>query len=238
MNAFVYGIFLQWKLDIRNKGIVLIYYIVPLLFFSIMGGVFSSIDPVSKQTLIQSMTIFAVTMGAFLGSPIPLVELYGSDIKNAYKVGGIPLGIAIVNNLISGFIHLSVVSLIIFFTAPLIFKASVPENVLLHFAVLAIFIFTCLLVATVLGLFVKDMNKLTMVSQLLFLPSLMLSGIMFPSDMLPGIFEYIGKIFPATWGYTNMCKDSFSELYLIPFILISIVTVIIIVFKIKCLEED
>jgi len=184
------------------------------------------------------MTVFAVTMGAFLGSPIPLVKLYGSDIKKAYKVGGIPLGIAIINNLISGFIHLFVVSLIIFFTAPIIFKAWVPENLLLYFIVLAIFIFTCLLVATVLGLIVKDVDKLTMVSQLLFLPSLMLSGIMFPSELLPGAFEYLGKIFPATWGYINMNKGSFSELTMFPFLLIIIVTIAIITVKIKYLEED
>lgn len=237
MNAFFYGLLLQWKLDIRNKGIVLIYYIVPLLFFGIMGGVFSSINPDSKQTLIQSMSVFAVTMGAFLGSPIPLVELYGSDIKKAYKVGGIPLGIAIINNLISGFIHLFAVSIIIFFTAPIIFKASIPENLVLYFIVLTIFIFTCLLVATVLGLFVKDMNKLTMVSQLLFLPSLMLSGIMFPSDMLPKAFEYLGKIFPASWGYINMNKDSFSELTMFPFLLIIVLAIMIIIAKTIYLEE-
>jgi len=237
MNAFLYGLFLQWKLDFRNKGIVLIYYVVPLLFFGIMGGVFSSINPDSKQTLIQSMTVFSVTMGAFLGSPIPLVELYGSDIKKAYKVGGIPLGVAIINNLISGFIHLFIVSLIIFFTAPIIFKATVPGNLLLYLIVLGIFILTCLLVATVLGLFVKDMNKLTMVSQILFLPSLMLSGIMFPTDMLPKAFEYLGKVFPATWGYINMNKDGFSELTILPLLSIIILAAMIIIVKTKYLEE-
>lgn len=237
MNGFLYGLFLQWKLDFRNKGIVLIYYVVPLLFFGIMGGVFSSINPDSKQTLIQSMTVFSVTMGAFLGSPIPLVELYGSDIKKAYKVGGIPLGLAIINNLISGFIHLFIVSLIIFFTAPIIFKATVPGNLLLYLIVLGIFILTCLLVATVLGLFVKDMNKLTMVSQILFLPSLMLSGIMFPTDMLPKAFEYLGKVFPATWGYINMNKDGFSELTILPLLSIIILAAMIIIVKTKYLEE-
>ena len=238
MNAFLYGLFLQWKLDIRNKGIILTYYVVPLLFFGIMGGVFSSINPDSKQTLIQSMTVFSVTMGAFLGSPIPLVELYGSDIKKAYKVGGIPLGIAIINNLISAFIHLYLVSLIIFFLAPIIFEATIPENLLLYFLVLALFIFTCLLSATVLGLFVKDINKLTMVSQLFFLPSLMLSGIMFPSEMLPKAFETLGKLFPATWGYINLNKNSFSELIIRPFILIIILMATIIVVKSKYLEEE
>lgn len=238
MDKFVYGVFLQWKLDIRNKGIILTYYVVPLVFFGFMGGIFTSINPDAKMTLIQSMTIFAVTMGAFLGSPIPLVELYNSDIKKAYKVGGIPLGIAIINNLISGFFHLFAVSLIIFFIAPIVFNASVPDNLLLYFIVLAVFIFTCLLIGTVLGLFVKSMARLTMVSQFLFLPSIMLSGIMFPTEMLPKIFEYVGKIFPATWAYINMCKDNFSELSIIPLILIVIAAAVVIGFKIKLLEEE
>lgn len=37
MNAFLYGVALQWKLDLRNKGILLSYYIVPLVFFAFMG---------------------------------------------------------------------------------------------------------------------------------------------------------------------------------------------------------
>ena len=81
MNTFAYGIFLQWKLDIRNKGMILTYYLVPLVFFGFMGGIFASINPLAKDTLIQTMTVFAVSMGAFLGAPIPLVELLRSDIK-------------------------------------------------------------------------------------------------------------------------------------------------------------
>lgn len=106
MSALLYGIALQWKLDIRNKGILLTYYIVPLVFFVFMGGIFTSIEPEANQTIIQSMTVFGVTMGAYLGTPAPLVELYSSEIKKAYKVGGIPLWTAALNNAVSGFIHL------------------------------------------------------------------------------------------------------------------------------------
>ncbi|NMA32082.1 MAG: ABC transporter permease [Candidatus Methanofastidiosa archaeon] len=236
MNTFAYGIFLQWKLDIRNKGMILTYYLVPLVFFGFMGGIFASINPLAKDTLIQTMTVFAVSMGAFLGAPIPLVELLRSDIKKAYKVGGIPLGVAMLNNLISGFIHLFIVSLIIFFLAPILFKATIPDNLLLYFTSLAMFIFTCLLLGSILGLFVKSTSKLAMVSQVLFLPSIMLSGIMFPSNMLPKAFEYLGKALPATWGYINMSIDSFSKLTLTPFVLITIGAIGIITIKIRNLE--
>ena len=55
-----------------------------------------------------------------------------------------------------------------------------------------------------LGLAVKSQAKLTMAAQLVFLPSIMLSGIMFPSSLLPGPLEGAGRVFPAFWGYRAM----------------------------------
>ena len=67
MGAFLYGVSLQWKLDIRSKTLLITCYIVPLLFFAIMGGIFASVMPEARYTLIQSMTVFGVTMGALIG---------------------------------------------------------------------------------------------------------------------------------------------------------------------------
>lgn len=223
--GFLYGVALQWKLDLRNKEILMIYYMVPLLFFVFVGGIFSSINPIAYETLVQSMTIFGVTMGAILGTPIPLTEVFGSDIKKAYKVGGIPLWTAIVNNFISGFIHLSIMSVVIFILAPIIFDAKVPENIPLYFISLLVFIAVCLLVGTVLGLLVKSISKLTMTCQVIFLPSILLSGIMFPSDMLPKVLQIAGKVLPATWGYINMQCSNISDWNLWPLCLISIVCI-------------
>ena len=43
-----------------------------------------------------------------------------------------------------------------------------------------------------------------MVAMILFLPSVMLSGIMFPATMLPDFMQYIAYIFPATIGFQAM----------------------------------
>lgn len=227
MSAFLYGVALQWKLDIRNKGVILTYYVVPLVFFLFIGAIFTSINPTAKDTLIQSMTVFGVTMGAILGAPISLVELYGSEIKKSFKVGGIPLWVAAANNFISAFIHLFIMSLVIFFAAPIAFKAKVPESIALYFASLAVFILACLGVGTMLGLMIKSTSKLTMISQFIFLPSIMLSGIMFPVDMLPKALQNIGKIFPATWGFKMMASPVFDVSLFLPLALILVVTICI-----------
>ena len=44
MNSYLYSLVLQWKLDIRSKSLLVTFYIVPLLFFLIMGGIFTSVS--------------------------------------------------------------------------------------------------------------------------------------------------------------------------------------------------
>ena len=39
MNGFLYGVFLQWKLDLRSRTMLITCYAVPILFFAVMGGI-------------------------------------------------------------------------------------------------------------------------------------------------------------------------------------------------------
>ena len=86
MNEFLYGLALQWKLDIRSKSMLITCYLLPLIFFAFMGGIFTSVNPEARNTLIQSMSIFGVSMGALVGLPPSLVEINSSDIKKVYKL--------------------------------------------------------------------------------------------------------------------------------------------------------
>lgn len=225
MGAFLYGIYLQWKLDIRSKTLLITCYIVPLLFFAIMSGIFTFVMPEARYTLIQSMTVFGVTMGALIGLPPSLVEIYSSDIKKVYKANGVPLYLGLVLTNISAYIHLFIMSIILYIAAPLAFNAEIPENPMLYFASLAIFIAVSLSIASIIGLAVKDQAKTSMVSIIIFLPSIMLSGIMFPIELLPKAFEIVGKIFPASWGYRVMTDSTFQLENLLPLVAILILAI-------------
>lgn len=167
MGAFIYGVSLQWKLDIRSKTLRITCYIVPLLFFGIMGGIFTSVIPGAGDTLIQSMTVFGVTMGALLGLPPSLVEIYVSDIKKVYLANGVPfyLGIALAN--ISAFIHLFIMSIILYIAAPL---PLMPRYQKIRAYTLPPFHFIAvsLGIASIIGLAVKDQTKTSMFSIIVF----------------------------------------------------------------------
>ena len=180
MSAFLYGVSLQWKLDIRSKTLLITCYIVPLLFFAVMGGIFTSVMPEARYTLIQSMTVFGVTMGALIGLPPSLVEIYSSDIKKVYKANGVPLYLGLVLTNISAYIHLFIMSIILYIAAPLAFNAKIPEAPALYFASLAVFIAVSLGVASIIGLAVKDQAK-----------------------NLDGFHHYFSPLCHAFWNYVS-----------------------------------
>lgn len=210
MNCFLYSLVLQWKLDIRSKSLLVTFYIVPLIFFLIMGGIFTSVIPEMGSTLIQSMIVMSVSMGAFLGLPPSLVEIYGSDIKKIYNANGVPIYLGLVTILLSAFVHLMMTCIVILLLAPIFFKASLPTQLPIFLLSLTIYIIVSLSIGCILGLTLKNQAKLTMLAQLVFLPSIMLSGIMFPISLLPDFLQVIGHVFPAYWGYRLMLENGFS----------------------------
>ena len=111
-------------------------------------------------------------------------------------------------------------SMIIFTLAPIVFHSTIPSNIPLYFITLALFVIVSLAISCVLGL-----AKLTMYSQVVFLPSIMLSGIMFSAELLPNFLESIGKLFPATWGYTLLIQKNIDISTFLPLLLILAISV-------------
>lgn len=237
MGAFLYGVFLQWKLDMRSKTLLITCYIVPLLFFAVMGGIFTSVMPQAKDTLIQSMTVFGVTMGTLIGLPPSLVEIYSTDIKKVYKANGVPLHLGLVLTNISAYIHLFIMSVVLYFAAPLAFNAEIPDNPGRYFISLAVFIAVSLSIASIIGLAVKDQAKTSMVSIIIFLPSILLSGIMFPIGLLPKAFQTAGKIFPASWGYRMMADYIFQLKNLVPLTVLFVLAVFACIILLRRLDK-
>lgn len=200
MKGLFYGVLLQWKMDLRSKTMLIACYLVPLAFFALMGGIFVSIMPESRQTLIQTMTVFAISMGALIGLPPTLVEFYGSDIRKVYQVSGIPGWVGFVLALLSAFCHLLLMSVLLLGLSFVCFGGEIPQNLQEYVLALILLLLASLLMAGVVGLGVKDQAKTSLFSILLFLPSILLSGVFFPTQLLSPVLEGVGKCFPAFWG--------------------------------------
>ncbi len=203
MSGLLYGIRLQFQMDIRSKSMLVTCYLVPLLFFAVMGGIFTSLMPEAKATLTASMTVMGVSMGALIGVPPSLTELYGTEVKKLYRAGGAPISFGLLSLTVSTFLHLLLMSGIILAAAPYAFEAEWPDDLGVYLIKLAFFLIVSISAACVLGLAVKNQAKLTMLSQVVFLPSILLSGIMFSRPSARRVGK-TGKIIPCRMGIPHI----------------------------------
>ena len=59
MKAFIIGLYIQFRGDMRDKGVLMVYYFVPILFYLVMGSILKLPGLESSANPITSITIFA-----------------------------------------------------------------------------------------------------------------------------------------------------------------------------------
>ncbi len=210
MSAFFNHLWIQFKMDIREKGTLMTYYLVPLVFYLVIGAVFSSVNPASKQTMAAAMPIFAITMGAVLGMPVPIVKMREAGVLRAYRVSGIPGWAVLLIHSFSAFLHLVAVTVIIFATAPVLYGAALPKNMAAYLLVLLVLLFASIALGLLIGVAARSQSIAMMMSQAVFLPTVMLGGIMFPASMLPEPLRIIGYVLPSTHAMQSFSSLAFG----------------------------
>ena len=200
MNAFAIHFSFEFGTGLRDRSLLIMNYLLPLGFYAVMGGVMAEINPPFRQLLIPAMVVFAVLSGAMLGLPGPLVSARETGIFRSYRINGVPTLPILTVPALTTLVHVAVTSAIVAVTAPVLFGAPSPTDwpsFVLVFVLLAA-------ATTGLGLLigvVSSSNQMTVLwSQLVFLASILLGGMMVPTSMLPAAFRKIGLLLPTTYA--------------------------------------
>ncbi len=228
MKSWLYTIYLKTRLDWRSSEIWITHFLVPVVFFFVMGAVFTAVMPETEATLIPTMVIFTATMGALIGTSGTLLAYIEAPTRKSLKASGIPFTSILLATFVAGVVNLLIVTFFIFFVAPLAFNADFPQSLGVFFGGYFLFLIPNLLIGILLPLLAKDASRLTIISQAVFLPSMLLSGIMFPFEMLPTPLAVVGYVLPATHGMMIMTESSFplvNVLVLIGFIPVLLVLI-------------
>ena len=198
MSAFVTHFSFEFKTGIRNKTLLLMNYLFPLGFYFMMGAIMPGINPLFRDTMIPAMITFGILAATLLGLPDPLVNARESGIFRSYKINGVPAAsILLIPGLTTG-LHLAVVALVITFTAPLVFAAAMPGNGLNFFIVLIALSLACSGLGLLIGVVSPSTRLTVLYSQIIFIPSMILGGLMLPYSMLPAAAQNFAQLMPAT----------------------------------------
>jgi ABC-2 type transport system permease protein len=205
MNAFLVHLRIQFASDLRDKGVLMVYYLVPLVFYAVMGSILKTLatDMNGDDTtgsLSLALNIFALSMSAFLGMPAGLVKAREQGVLEAFRAAGIPAWSLPLTTLIISTLHILVVSCVIVFTAPFLLSTELPRHLVAYFVTVVMVAISSEALGALIACLVKKQNTMTLVSQCLFMPTILFSGIMFPANLLPKPVQWLGEALPATQG--------------------------------------
>lgn len=198
MNAFASHFGFEFRTGIRNKTLLMMTYLFPLGFYLAMGYIMGAINPGFIEDVVPAMIIFALLAGMFLGIPDQLVTAREKGIFRSYRINGVPSTSILIIPALTGMLHLLAVSIIITATGPLLFDAPAPVN-WLNFAIVFIALaIACAGMSILIGVVSSSSRMTVLWSQVIFVPSMLLGGMMVPYSWLPAGAGKAAQLLPAT----------------------------------------
>jgi ABC-2 type transport system permease protein len=198
MSAFFNHFAFEFRTGIRNKQLLMLNYLFPLGFYLMMGVIMVEINPPFLEAIIPAMVVFAIMAATLLGLPDPHVNAREAGIFRSYKINGIPSLSILMIPALTTILHLGIMTVIITASAPLLFDAPPPVNWANFVLISAVTAFTFAGLSILIGV-ISDSSRVTVLwSQLIFIPSMLLGGLMIPYTMLPDVAGKISQLFPAT----------------------------------------
>jgi ABC-2 type transport system permease protein len=209
MTAFVHHFAFEFKTGLRNSTLLLMNYLFPMIFYAMMGLVMTEINPMFADTMIPAMVIFATLASTTLGLPGPLVESREAGIFRSFKINGVPAASILLIPAITTVFHVLIVAIttvfhvlivatIIVVTGGPLFDGAVPTRWGAFAGVTLLTALCCAGFGALIGVVAEGSRGTVLLSQLIFLPSMLLGGLMMPLDFMPESVRPISFLLPAT----------------------------------------
>ena len=200
MNAFPQHFSFEFRTGIRNRSLLLMTYLFPLLVYVLLGALMTAVNPMFRETMIPAMIIFATMSGTLLSLPSALVTARKAGIFRSYKINGVPAISILLIPALSVLLHLVVITVIITFTAPLAFNAPLPVNWFGFVLTFILIVAVCAGLGLLIGVVSSSSQTTVLLGQILFLPSMLLGGLMLPTSILPDALRKIAMLLPTTYA--------------------------------------
>lgn len=200
MTAFLHHFMYDFRIGLREKTLLLMNYLFPLGFYVLMGLLMTGLNPTFAPTMTPAMILVAIMACTLLGLPYPVVESREAGIFRSFKINGVPALSIVTIPILSSMVHIILVSVIITSTAGPFFKAGVPVYWSYFVLILLLSAFTFASLGMLIGVISPNSRSIVLFSQLIFLPSMILGGLMIPSEMLPPALYRVSLLLPTSYA--------------------------------------
>lgn len=205
MKPYIAQIRSNLRLMGRDRSVLFFGYLFPLVFFfpfaQMMGGRQSA---AAMAQVIAMVIIIGVLGNGFFGAGMRAVQDRETNVLRRFKVAPVGPAPIIVASMASGLVSYMPLIVLLFVLARVVYHMPVPANLL------SILLFVCISVVAfrsmgmIIASVVNSAQEATILTQILYIPMLFLSGATFPVSIMPIWVQTIAQFLPATYLYQGM----------------------------------
>ncbi|MDP3232247.1 MAG: ABC transporter permease [Myxococcales bacterium] len=198
MHALLEHVRVEWRSALRSPSQLLMAWLFPLGFALVIGGVMPKLNPAFGAQMVAAFALMAVVTGTILGLPGPIVEARAAGVLRGFRVLGVPDAASLGVPGISAALHAIPAALVAALLTRLLFDGEAPTRSLVFVGVVALAAFTFSGLGALIGVVSTSARATVLYSQLIFLPSMLLGGMMVPFAALPANMRPVALLLPTT----------------------------------------
>lgn len=197
-RPFAHHFAFEFRAGLRDRSLLLLNYLFPLLFFVLMAALMGKINPAFISTMIPAMTIFAVMCSYLLGTPATIVAAREAGVYRSFRVNGVPGWAGLAAPVLGNAVHMGLIAIIITILGHAVFGAPLPPDTLRFLLGWACIVAAMAGMGVLVAVVAPNARAANLISQLVYIPSILLGGLMTPPGLLPPVLDRVSLLFPAT----------------------------------------
>ena len=198
MKAFLHHLAYDFKTGIRDRSLLLMNYLFPLAVFLLISALMVKLNPPFQELMLPAMTLFAILSSALLSLPNTLVGARESGVFRSFRINGVPTGAVLAIPPLGGLVHMAVVALVVAVLGTRLFGGAGPLDAAGYAAAGLLSYFSIAGIGALIGVAAASSRATVLVGQFIYLPSILLGGLMVPQSVLPGALARISLLLPTT----------------------------------------
>jgi ABC-2 type transport system permease protein len=198
MSGYVHHFAFDFRSGIRDTTNMLMNYLFPIGFFVMIGLFMPSINPAFLEIMIPGLIVFAIMSGTLMTIPGALIDQRSAGVLRSYRVNGVPAPAVISIPVLSAVLHMVVVSVLLTAAGSVAFGATLPANWGWFGLVIVLTALSLGSLSALIGVVAPSSRAGTLLAQLVFVPSVLLGGLMVPPELLPAEIARGALLLPAT----------------------------------------
>src|SRR5262249_21864229 len=198
MKAYRAQIRMTLRLMMRNRGALFFGYVFPLMFFFLFGQLGRAEQGNASQVVSMVLTMGVLGSG-FFGASLYSVMNREQNILRRFKVAPISPAPMLISSLVASLVNFLPMAVLMLVLANRIYSMPMPPQPLqlLAFAGLGLLAFCS--IGNIVGAVVNTMQEAQILSQIFYLPMLLIGGATIPIALMPNWLQTAAQFLPSTY---------------------------------------